>query len=106
METVPVAVWLAMMPSAQRITGNRYATEQLRLQGHDNHSLTAAGVERPCHFRVFKDGQSVPSEQLPVQRAARGELVRNEELRIVFDDGTFYDEMVSASRCATQAGRW
>ena len=97
METVPVAVWLVHDADARRITGNRYAARQLRLQGHDNHSLTAAGVERPCHFRVFKDGQAVPSEQLPLQRAARGELVRDEELRIVFDDGTFHDEIVNAS---------
>jgi diguanylate cyclase (GGDEF)-like protein/PAS domain S-box-containing protein len=104
METVPVAVWLAHDPAARRMTGNRHATELLRLARADNQSLSAPEEQRPAHFRVFKDGREVPPEELPVQRAARGEVVRNEELRVVFDDGSFYDELVSATPVRDAAG--
>lgn len=97
METVPVAVWLVHDPDGRRITGNRHANALMRLPGPDNASLNADASERPTHFRIFKDGREVPVEQLPLRRAARGEMVRNEELRVVFDDGTYFDELLSAS---------
>ena len=104
METVPVAVWLAHDREARRITGNRHGATQLRLAPSDNLSLAAPPAERPRHFRVYRDGLEVPPERLPLQRAARGEVVRNDELRIRFDDGTFYDELTSASPVRDAAG--
>ncbi|HEX6015567.1 MAG TPA: PAS domain S-box protein, partial [Geminicoccaceae bacterium] len=97
METVPVAVWLAHDPDDRRITGNRHAAELLRLAPVENQSLSAPEGQRPAHFRVLKDGRELPPDELPVQRAARGEVVRGEELRVVFDDGSFYDELASAT---------
>ncbi len=97
METVPVAVWLAHDREARRITGNGHAAKQLRLAPGDNFSLGAPAPERPRHFRLYRDGVEVPPDRLPLQRAARGESVRNDELRVRFDDGTFYDELTSAS---------
>ena len=96
LETVPVAVWLAHDPQASRITGNLTAVNQLRLAASDNLSLGAPETERPRHFQILRDGSQVRPERLPLQRAARGEVVRNEELRILFDDGTYYDEVISA----------
>ena len=104
METVPIAVWLAHDAEGQRITGNRHATEMLRVAAAANQSLSAPDEQRPAHFRVYKDSREVPSAQLPVQRAARGEIVRNEELRVVFDDGTYFDELVSATPVRDAAG--
>lgn len=104
METVPVAVWLAHDTDGRRITGNRHAHDLMRLTGPDNVSLNADESERPTHFRIFRDGREVPLEQLPLRRAARGEVVRNEELRVVFDDGTYFDELLSASPVRDAAG--
>ena len=104
METVPVAVWLAHDREARRISGNRHAAQQLRLAPSDNLSLAAPATERPRHFRVYQDGLELSADRLPLQRAARGELVRNDELRIRFDDGTFYDELASASPVRDAAG--
>ena len=104
METVPVAVWLAQGTGAPRILGNRRAAQLLRLPVTENLSLTAPPPERPAHFRVFKNGREVPSDRLPMQRATRGELVRNEELRVRFDDGSFYDELVNATPIRDQDG--
>jgi diguanylate cyclase (GGDEF)-like protein/PAS domain S-box-containing protein len=104
LETVPVAVWLAHDSEGRRITGNRHAAELLRLAPVENQSLSAPEGQRPAHFRVLKDGREVPPEDLPVQRAARGEVVRGEELRVVFDDGSFYDELASATPVRDAAG--
>jgi diguanylate cyclase (GGDEF)-like protein/PAS domain S-box-containing protein len=104
METVPVAVWLAHDTQSQRISGNRFAAEMLRIGSASNQSLSAPDGQRPTHFRVFKQCQEIPSDQLPVQRAARGEIVRSEELRVVFEDGTYIDELVSATPIRDGAG--
>ena len=105
METVPAVIWLAHDAAASRITGSRFATELLRLTPSDNHSLSAPDGERPTHYRVLSDDEEVPPAELPLQRAARGLSVRNQELRVVFDDGSYFDELVSASPVLDAAGR-
>ena len=104
LDTVPVAVWLAHDLDARRVTGNRSAAEMLRIGVRDNAKAARAG-ERPRHFRVLKDGAEVPASELPVQQAARGEVVRDQELRVVFDDGTFVDELISAAPVRDAAGK-
>ena len=91
-----MALWLAHDPEARRITGSRHAVEMLRLKPGSNISLTAPQPERPGHFRLLQQNREVAPEDLPVQRAARGEIVHEEEFRIVFDDGTYFDELCSA----------
>jgi PAS domain S-box-containing protein len=66
--------------------------------------LSAPKAERPQHFRILQNGRELQARELPVQRAARGEVVRNEEIRIVFDDGTFVDELISAAPVRTPDG--
>ena len=104
LDTVPIAVWLAHDPDGRRISGNRAAASRLRLAATDNLSLAAPEPERPRHFRVYHDGVELAPERLPLQRAARGELVRNDELRVRFDDGTYYDELCSASPVRDASG--
>ena len=104
MDTVPVAVWLAHDPEAQRITGSRHAATMLRLAPDANVSLSAPKAERPRHFRVLQDGRELQPHELPVQRAARGEVIRDQEIRVAFDDGTFIDELISAAPVRTSDG--
>ena len=40
------------------------------------------------HFRAMKDGRELMLDELPAQRAARGEHVQDFEFSLVFDDGT------------------
>ncbi|MFL5333586.1 MAG: putative bifunctional diguanylate cyclase/phosphodiesterase, partial [Geminicoccaceae bacterium] len=101
MDTVPVAVWLAHDSEARCITGSRHAAAMLRLPPDVNESLSADAAERPRHFHVLQEGRELRPHELPVQRAARGEVVRDEEIRIVFDDGTLVDELVSAAPVRT-----
>jgi PAS domain S-box-containing protein len=89
MDSVPAVVFHAQDPEARQITGSEYAHQLLGVPRESNLSRTAPPRERPAHFRVCRDGKEVPGEQLPVQRAARGEHVYGEELEIVFEDGTW-----------------
>ena len=104
METVPASLWIVHDPDARRITGSRYAAERLRLERGRNQSLSAAELERPHHYRILRGGEVVPVDQLPLQRAGRGETMEAEELRVLFDDGSHYDELVSAAPIRDAAG--
>jgi diguanylate cyclase (GGDEF)-like protein/PAS domain S-box-containing protein len=104
METVPASLWIVHDPEARRITGSRYAAERLRLERGSNQSLSAAELERPGHFRILRGGEVVPADQLPLQRAGRGETVEAEELRVQFDDGSHYDELICAAPIRDAAG--
>lgn len=97
MNTVPAAIWLAHDAEARRMTGSRYATEKLRTAQDANLSLSAPDAERPRHFRIRRNGVELPPSELPVQRAARGEEVRGEELEVLFEDGSTMWEFANAS---------
>jgi signal transduction histidine kinase len=93
---------------AARIIGNRAAREFLRVepQAEANLSLSAPPSEAPAHFRVMKDGRELNPDELPVQRAMNeGVAVNNEELEIVFDDGTIKYELISAAPLLGVEGR-
>ena len=105
MDTVPASLWIVHDCEARRITGSRYAAERLRLDRASNQSLSALAAERPAHYRILRGGEVVAPDQLPLQRAGRGEMVDAEELRVEFDDGTFYDELISAAPVLDAAGQ-
>ncbi len=66
--------------------------------------MSAPAGERPLHFRVFQDGVELRPEEMPVQRAARGEQVRNVELEDRFDDGTVLHTLMSAAPLFDERG--
>lgn len=105
METVPAIIWLAHDPEAKRITGSRYAAERLQLAPAENQSRSAPDGTAPVHFRVLQDGVEVAPDQLPMQRAARGEDVYGEELQVLFEDGSFFWELVNAAPVRDESGR-
>ncbi|WP_027997551.1 PAS domain S-box protein [Sinorhizobium arboris] len=88
MEAVPALIWIARTPDCRVITGNKSSYEILRLPQDSNLSLSAPAGEHPTNFRVFSEGRALSPEELPVQRAARGEEVRNFEEEVRFDDGS------------------
>ena len=93
LDSVPAAIWVARDPECRQIVGNRFASELLRLSSPaDNMSKTAEDVAPVSHFRVLdKAGCELAPEELPVQRAARGEVVSGFEERVQFNDGTSHD---------------
>jgi PAS domain S-box-containing protein len=106
LDTLPVAVLQAHDPQGRRITGNRAAARLLRMADDENLSLTAPADEAPTHFTVHTpDGEQVAPDMLPIQRAARGEIVSEEALTVLFDDGAVLHELVSAQPLHDAAGK-
>ena len=87
LEAVPTAVFIAHDPDCHHMTGNRRADEILRIAHGNELSLSGSAETKPHHFRVFQDGRELALPELPAQRAAQGEHVKDFELTIVFDDG-------------------
>jgi signal transduction histidine kinase/integral membrane sensor domain MASE1/CheY-like chemotaxis protein len=98
MEVSPISLFVAQDQAAGRIVGNRAARHFLRIEGDSNTnlSLTAPLKEGPTNFKVMKDGQEVPAEELPIQRAARGLATPQAEFEVVFNDGIVKHELIDA----------
>ncbi|MFW5814276.1 MAG: PAS domain-containing protein [Spirochaetota bacterium] len=89
MDTVPAFVFLSRDRECRSMTGNRATREILHVPPGASLSESADPDGRPDTFRVFRGGEEVPPEQLPVQRAAaRGEEVRDFEFDLVYQDGS------------------
>jgi PAS domain S-box-containing protein len=86
-ESVPVPVFIARDPDCRHLTGNRLAEEILRTPSGNELSMSAPEEARPRHFRTFKDGRELELDELPAQRSARGEPIKDFEFSLVFDDG-------------------
>ena len=95
LDTAPVGVWFTDDPEGRTAWSNAFAARMLRMAPDQNPSLSADEAERPAHFRLFRDGEEPDSRTLPLQRAARGEEVRDEEHEVMFDDGSRIHILVS-----------
>jgi PAS domain S-box-containing protein len=87
LDAVPAPVFIAHDPECLHLTGNCAANELLRIPRGAETSLSAPEEVRPRHFRAFKDGRELRLDELPAQRAARGEHVSDFEFTLAFDDG-------------------
>jgi two-component sensor histidine kinase/integral membrane sensor domain MASE1 len=95
----PVAIWVARDPDCNEIIGNSTSAKLLRLHDRDDNLSKSKDTNRAvAHFTVFDaDGRELAPNELPVQRAARGEVVRDFEERIVFSDGSAVSLLGSAT---------
>ncbi|BAY34265.1 two-component hybrid sensor and regulator [Nostoc carneum NIES-2107] len=86
METVPAAVWIAHDPQCHNMSVNRAAYELMRLPPGSVLTATPADGEFPFQFKIQKNGQDIPPNELPMQLAGRiGKLVEA-ECEFVFSD--------------------
>lgn len=82
--TVPIGLAVAGDNSGQHIRGN-LANEQLL--GIPRSAELSMSSENPPAIRVLQNGSPLAAEDLPLQRACRGEVVSAERLDIVRPDG-------------------
>ena len=88
LDAMPTPVILVHDPDSAHMTGNRLADELLQQQRGSETSLSAPPEIKPVHFKAFKDGRELRLDELPAQRAAHGEQVKDFEFSLVFNDGT------------------
>lgn len=104
LETVPAAIWLARGSDAEKVEASRYAAALFRMDPGTARFKTAPQDQRPDHFRILMEGAEVADGELPLQRAARGEDVREEELELLFGDGSTVPVLINASPLRDEAG--
>ena len=83
-DTAPVGLAIAQDVEGQHIRGNPAIEQALGLGRGDELSRSAA---QPAPYHCLQDGRELPPEQLPMQRAARGETVTGYLMDIVRPDG-------------------
>jgi signal transduction histidine kinase/ActR/RegA family two-component response regulator/PAS domain-containing protein len=87
-EAVPAAVWIAHDSECKVITGNKTSYEILRLKSGLNASKSASKDQIPNTFFMSRDGKKMNPEEMPMQRAARGEIVKDNYFDVIFEDNT------------------
>jgi PAS domain S-box-containing protein len=87
LNAAPTPVFIAHDTECRHLSGNIAATELLRQPQGSETSLSAPEQVRPRHFKAFKDGRELRTDELPAQRAAKGEPIRDFEFYLEFDDG-------------------
>lgn len=84
LDTVPIGLAIASDPQGLHIHGNPALEQMLGASSCEELSLRAADC---ASYRVRKGGQDLLPEDLPMQRAARGETVSGELVEITRADG-------------------
>jgi PAS domain S-box-containing protein len=103
-EAVPVPLIIVHDAEASHMTGNKAAENLVRISDGGEISKSAPDGLKPNHFKSFKDGRELRPDELPAQRAARGEPVKDFEFDLVFDDGTVLNLLGSGTPLLDERG--
>lgn len=103
---VPAMILVARDPDCREMTANRFGSRILRLpdQGGNMSSSLESSEALPRFQMLDPAGHKIEPEDMPVQRAARGETIHDFEGRVVFDDGSSKDFLGGATPLYTAAG--
>jgi len=104
LEAVPTAIFMAHGSDARYIIGNPAAYALLRLPPGSNFSKSAPEDERPG-YKAIKDGRELPVQDLPMQRAITGQIVRDLEYDLVLEDGAIRHVSANAVPLLDDLGR-
>ena len=105
LDAIPGMALISRDAACREITGSRAAYEMMRLPYGTNISKSAPEGDGPSNFRVIRNGQDVPPEELPVQKAAAtGREVRESEITLLFNDGMTRDFFGNAAPLLDREG--
>jgi PAS domain S-box-containing protein len=102
LDTAPLGVAIAGDASGHHIRGNRANEEMFGLP--PGAELSKSGPAA-ASFRAFRDGRELASGELPMQRAIRGEVVREQVFDVVREDGQALAVYAKATPLFDEAGR-
>jgi two-component sensor histidine kinase len=102
LETAPAAVWFTYDPAVKHVKSNAHASRLLRMARDSDVSIASGQL---THLQVFMNGTPCPMDQLPLDRAFRGEHLRDEEYVFRFDDGTEITLLTSAEPLRDPGGK-
>lgn len=102
-DVVPIGLCVADDPACTVIRMNPAMARLMHEPQERNISLSAPAEIRPA-YRVYRADRQLAPEALPVQRAARGEILRD-ELLVVFDDGAQIELEAFAAPLRDASGR-
>ncbi len=106
LDVIPIGIGIAEDRQCSYIRANPAFAQLLNLPPNVNTSLTAPEAERPTAFKVYKNGQEMRPEELPLQYAAKhGVDVRELEVEIIRQDGTVITLLEYAAPLFDESGR-
>jgi diguanylate cyclase (GGDEF)-like protein/PAS domain S-box-containing protein len=86
LEVIPIGIGIARDPACRRIEGNPYLTRLMGGTPRENMSFSAPTDEVRPTSRLYREGQPLTPEELPMQRAAaQGAEVVDMEMDVVRD---------------------
>jgi PAS domain S-box-containing protein len=89
LDIIPIGIGIAKDPECQTINMNPTFAKLLKMQPHENASLTTSLEARPTTFKIFHQGKELTEKELPMQYAAAyGVEILDCEVDVVHDDGT------------------
>lgn len=88
MEITPVALWIAHDPHCHEVTANQAAYSLVQQPPGSVVTATPADGSDPLKFKRVRNGQEIPTHDLPMQLAARTGKEVTDEMEFVFEDGT------------------
>ncbi|MEC4814702.1 MAG: PAS domain-containing protein [Scytonema sp. PMC 1069.18] len=86
MEAVPAAVWIAHDPQCHQMTANRSAYELVRMSSGAVITATPADEKYPFEFKIQRNGEDIPYNDLPMQKAGRTGQEVEEEIEFAFEN--------------------
>ncbi len=94
LDTAPIGLAISNDPEARHIHGNREIERMLG--GSPGGELSKAAPNSPP-YRLFSNGRELAADELPMQRAVRGEAVIGETTDVLRPDGTSITILGSAA---------
>ncbi|MEO8226788.1 MAG: PAS domain-containing protein, partial [Gemmatimonadota bacterium] len=104
LEVIPIGIAVALDPSASDIRVNPAFSELVGIPPGSNASATSTEPARQAQ-RIFQDRRELTATELPMLRAAQGELVEGDEIDVLRADGRHVTLLCYAAPLFDQPGR-
>ncbi|MCG6537845.1 MAG: GAF domain-containing protein, partial [Syntrophales bacterium LBB04] len=104
LDAVPIPIFMSRDPSGRTITGNPAAYKVMQLPRGANLSKAGPPDEVPP-YKPVQEGRELRLEELPMQRALKGQWVRSLEYDLILPDGSRRHFLANAVPLLDDAGQ-